>query len=99
MLEDKAQEAILFLRATRSATFDLWINEGKASLCAPEYVDLYERGNDLHKEEKVYALKLPLSEIKQGDNRIVIQSSSVDFKVKRIELILKYGEISTSGYF
>ncbi len=98
--KDRPEEAILFLRLDKTAKFDLFVNKVKIKVQKPEYVGLLNRGNNLKKEDQVYAYILPASCLKQGNNDIRLKSSQSEiFKVKRLEIALKYGDVKTHGYF
>jgi succinate dehydrogenase flavin-adding protein (antitoxin of CptAB toxin-antitoxin module) len=98
--KDSPQEIILFLRTDEPAAFDILVNEVKIEIQKPDYVTLFNRTNNLQKNEKVYAFILPASCLKQGDNEILIHSFHPEaFIVKRIEVALKYGDVKTHGYF
>jgi Uncharacterized protein conserved in bacteria len=94
------KEAILFLRTNHPANFDLLVNGTSISNQKPEYVQLYDRARGLQKGEQEYAFVVPAKCLKQGYNTIIFkEKSSKDFRVKRLEIALKYGEVETNGYF
>ena len=98
--EDKPEESILFIRTDKAAQCSLSVNGTKLKVQKPEYVSLYDRGNNLQKDEMVYAYVLPASCLKQGDNKVLFESSREEiFNVKRLEIALKYGDVKTHGYF
>ncbi len=97
---DLPVETILFLRTNRAAQFQLNVNGVKIEKQMPEYVNLYNRGNNLGEEQMVYAFILPVSCLKKGENQVGFQSDANEiFKVKRLEIALKYGDVKTNGYF
>jgi hypothetical protein len=97
---DLPEEAIIFLRSDRPATFDLFFNGTKIHEQKQEYVSLFNRANNPRNEEKVYAYILPVSCLKQGVNRFQFHPSNSElFKIRRIEVALKYGDVKTNGYF
>ena len=94
------KEAILFLRMDHPGIVEIFVNNQKVKIQKPEYVSLFDRGQNLRKNEIVYAFILPQSCLKQGDN--IIRFHSLDgesLTVKRVELALKYGDVKTHGYF
>lgn len=99
-VKDKPIEAILFIRTDRPVQCLLRVNGEKVENQKPEYVSLYQRGNNLMKGEKVYAYTLPVPCLIQGNNQIRFKSNTNEsFIVKRIEIALKYGAVDEFGYF
>jgi hypothetical protein len=97
---DTPEESILFLRTDKPASFDLFVNEMKIEIQKPENINLFNRANNLKKEEKVFAFILPSSCLKKGENEVVIHSLNNEiFMVIRLEIALKYGDVQTNGYF
>ncbi len=97
--EDLPQEAILFLRTDRPESLVVSANETQLGEQQPEYVTLMDRGNNLRGTETVYAFRIPATALKQGYNRISVGSSGGEVKVRRMEIALKYGDVTTNGYF
>lgn len=97
--KDKPEEMVLFIRTDKPVQCSLWVNDTEVKTQKPEYVSLYDRGNNLRKDEAVYVYILPVSCLKQGKNEVSFQSSDNVFKVKRLEVALKYGDVKTHGYF
>jgi len=98
--KDVPGEAILFLRSDHPGNFELLVNNQKVNNQKPEYVSLFDRAQNLKKEEIIYAFIVPVSFLKQGDNLIRFQASGGEpFTIKRVELALKYGDVKTFGYF
>jgi hypothetical protein len=97
--DDRPQEAILFLRTDRPESLSVSVNELELREQRPEYVVLMNRDNNVSGTETVYAFQVPVSALKQEYNRIGIISSGNDVKVKRVEIALKYGDVTTHGYF
>ncbi len=98
--KDLPGETILFLRTDRAAPFKLIVNGVKIEKQMPEYVNLYNRGNNLGEGQMVYAFILPASCLKKGENHVGFQTDAHEtFKVKRLEIALKYGDVKTNGYF
>ncbi len=98
--KDKPEEMILFIRTDKPAPCSLWVNGIRVEKQKPEYVQLYDRGNNLQNDENVYAFILPATCLKQGENEVGFQSpANGTFKVKRLEVALKYGDVKTHGYF
>lgn len=96
------QEVVLFFRLSKPSVFSLFINGQKvpASGENPDDIGLYDKGKGLKNEEKQYAFRIPVSLIKQKDNKISFRSSgTIPFTVLRLELALKYGDVETHGYF
>lgn len=99
-LKDVPEEVVLFLRSDKPAQFDLSVNGVKAEIQRPEYVYQFNRGNNLKNDEKVYAFLLPASCLKQGNNDIKLHSAENEsFKIERLEVALKYGDVKSCGYF
>ena len=97
---DVPEEAILFLRSDQPAPFELFINNQKVEIQMPKYVSLYDRAQNMQKNETVYAFLLPKSCLRQGDNVIKLKSTnSEQFIIKRLEIALKYGDVKSHGYF
>jgi hypothetical protein len=91
---------VLFLRLDKPAEYDLFVNGVKAETQKPEYVSVFNRANNLKKDEIVYAYILPSSCLEQGDNEVCLYSINPElFTVKRLEIALKYGGVKTHGYF
>ena len=97
--KDRPQEAILFLRTDRPESLMVSVNETKLGEQKPEYSTLLDRDNHLTGTETVYALSVPVSVLKQGDNQISITSSDGEVNIKRIEIAIKYGDVERFGYF
>ena len=97
--KDKPEECILFFRTDKAARCSVWVNGTEIKTQKPEYVSLYDRGNNLQKDETVYAYILPASCLRQGNNEVRFQSSADVFTVKRLEVALKYGDVKEHGFF
>ncbi len=94
------KEAILFLRTNHLANFDLQVNGIAIANQKSEYVQLYDRTRGLQKGEQEYAFIVPAKCLKQGYNTITFkEKGSNAFRIKRLEIALKYGEVETNGYF
>lgn len=94
------KEAILFLRTNHLANFDLQVNGIAIANQKSEYVQLYDRTRGLQKGEQEYAFIVPAKCLKQGYNTITFkEKDSNAFRIKRLEIALKYGEVETNGYF
>jgi len=94
------REAILFFRLNKPSKCDLSVNGIKISKENPEYVHLFDRARGLLNSEQEYAFVLPESSLKQGYNKIEFKAMKSDsFRVKRLEVALKYGDVETHGYF
>ena len=98
--KDVPEESILFLRIASQASFELSVNGVKVEAQKPEYVRLFDRAQNLRKDEIVYAFIVPASCLKHGYNEIGLRSLiDAAFTIKRVELALKYGDVKTDGYF
>ena len=98
--KDKPEERILFIRTDKAANCSLSVNGTELKVQKPEYIHLYDRGNNLEKDEAVYAYIIPASCLKQGDNKVTFKSDENEsFSAKRLEVALKYGDVETHGYF
>lgn len=101
MKPQKPQEVILFYRTNRPAEVEVTVN-GKPSLKeVPSYVALYDRENHMEGTDKVYAVTLPMSALCHGYNNIhfISKENQSTFQIKRVELFMKYGDVTTHGYF
>ncbi len=93
-------EAVLFFRLDKISTFEISVNGTRISTEKPEYVQRYDRARGLKPSEGQYAFVVPVSCLKQGYNRIEFKETAASaFRVKRLELALKYGDVKTNGYF
>ncbi len=97
--KDKPKEMVLFIRTSKPAQCSLWVNGVKIEKQEAQYIDFYERKENLGKDQAVYAFILPALCLKQGENEVSFQSLNDVFKVKRLEVLLKYGDVKTNGYF
>lgn len=97
--ETTPEEVILFFRLNNSSDFEVSVNGIKIDDRKPEYVDLYDKARGLLKNERVHALLIPPSTIKQGYNNVEFKGEENGFVVKRLEIALKYGGVETHGYF
>ena len=97
--EDIPQEVILFLRTNKPESLVIRVNKTQLSEQKPEYVTLLDRGNNLQQTETVYAYCVPVSALEQGNNQISIISSGGEVKIKRLEMVIKYGDVEDFGYF
>lgn len=93
------QEVILFFRTNCSAKFELSVNGTKVTRQQPQDVQLYDRARGLEKNEQEYAFAVPVECMKQGYNTISFQKNGTAFRVKRLEVALRYGDVKTHGYF
>ena len=51
-------------------------------------------------DDQVYAFVLPNGALRQGDNTIsFVSQQPLIFVVRRLEAALKYGDVTTHGYF
>ena len=96
----RPEEVILFFRLSKPSAYELVVNGMKISDEKPAYVHLYDKARGLQNMDREYAFILPVSCLKQGDNKISFTSKeSGSFSVKRLEVALKYGAMETHGYF
>jgi len=94
------EETILFFRSDHPTDCELSVNGIKVIVEKPEYVQLFDKARGLNNDEIEYAMILPVSCLKQGNNAITFhRGKSGSFSVKRLELALKYGNTKTHGYF
>jgi hypothetical protein len=94
------KEVILFFRLDKSPEFEVLVNGTKISTEKPEYVSLYDRARGLAGQEREYAFLVPAVCMKQGYNTVTFKAKGIaTFKVKRLEIALKYGDPKTHGYF
>jgi len=100
--QTRPEEVILFFRLSEPSVFTLFVNGKKvpANEEKPDDVSLYDKGRGLTGEEKQYAFRIPVSWIRQHDNKILFRAAGTNpFTVLRLELALKYGDVKTHGYF
>ncbi len=98
--ETVPQEAILFFRTNHPAQFEIMVNGASVAGEKREYVKLYDRATGLEKSEQEYAFVVPVKCLKQGYNTVSFkQKGAGSFRVKRLEMALKYGDVKTNGYF
>ncbi len=98
--ETVPQEVILFFRTNHPALFELSVNGSNVTNEKPEYPKLYDRTRGLEKAEQEYAFVVPAKYLKQGYNTVSVKErNSKPFRIKRIEIALKYGDVKTNGYF
>lgn len=93
------EKILLFLRTDRPAEFELKVNNVKAEQAGREHATRYEADINLKKGEGVHTFTVPASAVKQGDNLITIQSFASNFRIIRLEMAFRYGEVETHGYF
>ncbi len=94
------KEAILFFRTNHPAQFELLINGSKVTNEKPEYPKLYDRTRGLEKTEQEYAFSIPAKYLKKGYNTASFkEKGSKPFRIKRLGIALKYGDVNTNGYF
>jgi hypothetical protein len=99
-LKTVSEEAILFFRLSKPADFGLYVNGFKVTKANPEYIHLFDKARGLKNGEQEYAFVLKAASLIQGDNQISFQSKTGDlFRMKRLEIALKYGDVETHGYF
>ena len=97
--EDVPEQIILFIRTNREVEAGVQINGVNVVPLDMEYVSLYDADNKLNEGEKVYAFSVPVSAVQQGDNEIGIRSQGSEFRVLRLEMAIRYGDVATHGYF
>jgi hypothetical protein len=94
------QEAILFFRTNGPAQFEISVNGTQLTVEKPEYVRLYDQARGLEKTEQEYAFAVPVKNLKQGYNVVTFKEKGKKaFRVKRLAVALKYGDVKTNGYF
>lgn len=94
------REAILFFRTDGAAAFEVSVNGVKIEKEKPGYVRLYDRARGLAVTERHYAFRVPAGCLRQGYNTITFQGKETAmFRVKRLEMALKYGRVKKYGYF
>lgn len=97
--EDAPAEAVLFVRTNRPDSLVVRVNETGITRQKPEYVVLFDRGNNLSNDETVYAWTIPVSALRQGVNSVSFHTGGGALTVKRVEIALKYGDVEKNGYF
>ena len=100
--ETVPEETILFIRTDRPARFQLEVNgiTIPEQDQRPDYPKLYDRCRGMLDDDQVYAFVLPNGALRQGDNTIsFVSQQPLIFVVRRLEAALKYGDVTTHGYF
>ena len=97
--QDVPEEAILFVRTSRADSFFVSVNETEIIEQKPEYIVLFDRGNNLSGDETVYAWTIPVSSLHRGANKVSFRNGGDELIVKRLEIALKYGDVKANGYF
>ena len=98
--EEYPEEAILFFRTDHPTNCKVTLNGQSVTQVMPSYTRLYDRERGLQGTEKEYAFILPAHSLKHGYNPIRFSSEEdSSFTVKRVEIALKYGDVTTHGYF
>lgn len=98
--EEYPKEAILFFRSSCPISCRLTVNGQLVEQEMAAYTQLYDRERGLESEQKEYAFILPANVLKQGYNKVEFDSKEDEtFKIIRIEVALKYGDVETHGYF
>ena len=98
--EEYPEEAILFFRTDHPTNCKVTLNGQPITQAMPSYTRLYDRERGLQGTEKEYAFILPAHSLKHGYNSIRFSSEKDStFIVQRIEIALKYGDVTTHGYF
>lgn len=95
----KPKQQILFIRTDRKARMDIYVNNVKLSNSIPDYAEKYDRLHGMQEGEEMFAFELPEDCLIQGENTVSIVSKSNIFVVKRLEVALNYGDVSSNGYF
>lgn len=96
----KPEEHILFLRTDRRARMDIEVNGTRVTISRPDYPEKYDRLHGIQEGEEMYAYILPEQCLKEGENTVSIVARSPSmFVIKRMEVALRYGDVSTHGYF
>ncbi|NCB08562.1 MAG: hypothetical protein EOM73_10395 [Bacteroidia bacterium] len=94
------EEVILFFRLSDSSGFEITVNGTKIDSEKSEYILLYDRARGLTGSERQYAFQVPAASLKKGYNSVGFKAKeSGTFRVKRLEIALKYGDVETNGYF
>lgn len=97
--EDIPEEVILFIRTATDAPYSVAVNGRTIEKTDSSYPRLYDRARGLKNDQQVTAFSVPADQIKQGNNKISLESGATASVVLRVELALKYGEVEAFGYF
>lgn len=97
----RPKELILFFRTLHPADVTITLNDSAALGLHPDYPHLYNRDVKMQADDHEYAVTLPVSALRHGDNviRFTASNGAKPFVIKRTELALKYGDVATHGYF
>lgn len=94
------EEAILYFRTDRDCKFKVEFNGVELTDIRPDYPSIYDRDRGLEGDDKVFAYVVPNDLLNKGFNEVSFLSFGPSFfVVKRLEVGLKYGDVSTHGYF
>jgi hypothetical protein len=96
---DAPEQIILFLRTDRQDDAAVQVNGTAAVPLDDNCITLYNADVDLKQGRKVHAFAVPVAAVKQGTNTIGIRSQGDDFNVLRLEMAVRYGDVTTHGYF
>jgi hypothetical protein len=97
----RPEEVILFFRTQHPAEVTVTLNGCETLAWHSDYPRLYNRDVKLQTDDHEYAVTLPVSALRHGDNilRFTASEGSKPFTIKRTELALKYGKVEEFGYF
>lgn len=97
-MKTQPEEIILFVRTDRPASLAIKINGIEVQTQKDDYVALYDRGRGLENDNRAFAYLVPTATLRHGENDISFAAGD-SCTVTRIEVALKYGDVSTHGYF
>ena len=97
--DDVPEQIILFIRTDREVEAEVQVNSVGVEPLEAKYILLYQANINLKPEEKVLVFSVPVSAVQQGVNQIGIRSHEGQFRVLRLEMAVRYGDVATHGYF
>jgi hypothetical protein len=97
---DKPLESILFIRLSKDSKILCKYNGKVLKQVDANLAEKYKRNINLRNDEEVAVFEIELKNIKQSDNYISIRSIQPSpLAIKRIDQVLKYGDVKKCGYF
>jgi hypothetical protein len=98
--KDIPEDVILFLRGTKDSKFQVKVNGKFIDAYDKELSVKYKRNANVLPEDEVYVFKIPFQIIKNGYNDFNLRSiQPKPFLMKRIEVVVNFGDVKQFGYF
>ena len=97
---NKPEFIYLFLRGTKNSKFQVKVNGIFVDSTNSDLAVKYKRDANLLPEDGIYVFKIGSDLIKNGENDFNLRSiQQKPFFMKRIEVIVSYGDVKQFGYF